>query len=62
MKMLPHNVILYEAVERQQRDRILKEAKNARLLRTLFVKDAQVEDKRAKRPAVEVERLEEVHA
>ena len=56
--MLPHNVILYEAVERQYRDRIQKEAKNARLLRRLFVKDVQDKDVRAKKPVTNVD-LEE---
>jgi hypothetical protein len=61
MKMFPHNVILLEAFERQQRDRIQKEAENARLLRRLFVKDVQVKEVRAKKPATKVE-LEEAHA
>ena len=60
--MLAHNVILYEAVERQYRDRIHKEAKNARLLRRLIVKDAQDLERRDKKSAIEMERLEEVHA
>ena len=60
--MLPQNVILYEAYEHQTRDRIQKEANNARLLRRLIVKDAQDQDKREKRPAIEIERLEEAHA
>ena len=59
--MLPHNVILYEAFEHQTRDRIQKEAKNARLLRRLMVKDAQDQDKRKTKPAIEMERLEEAH-
>lgn len=62
MKMLPHNVILYEAVERQYRDRIQKEAKNARILRRLIVRDAQDQERREKKLAIEMERLEEVHA
>ena len=60
--MLAHNVILYEAVERQYRDRIQKEAKNARLLRRLIVKDAQDLERRDKKLAIEMEQLEEVHA
>ncbi len=60
--MLPHNVILYEAFEHQTRDRIQKEAKNARLLRRLIDKDAHVEDRRDKKRSIEIERLEEVHA
>ncbi len=60
--MLPHNVILYEAVERQYRDRIQKEAKNARILRRLIVRDAQDQERREKKLAIEMERLEEVHA
>ena len=61
MKMLPHNVILLEAIQRQQRDRIQKEAENARLLRRLFVKDVQDKDVRAKKPVTNVE-LEQAHA
>ena len=60
--MLPHNVIIYEAVERQYRDRIQKEAKNARILRRLIVRDAQDQERREKKLAIEMERLEEVHA
>ena len=60
--MLPHNVILYEAVERQYRDRIQKKAKNARILRRLIVRDAQDQERREKKLAIEMERLEEVHA
>ena len=60
--MLPHNVILYEAVERQYRDRIQKEAKNARILRRLIVRDAQDQERREKKLAIEMEQLEEVHA
>ena len=59
--MFPHNVILLEAFERQQRDRIQKEAENARLLRRLFVKDADDKDVRAKKPVTKVE-LEEALA
>jgi hypothetical protein len=61
MKMFPHNVILLEAFERQQRDRIQKEAENARLLRRLFVKDVQDKDVRAKKPVTNVD-LEEALA
>lgn len=60
--MLPPNVNLYQAVERQHYARIHKEARNARLLNRLFKKDAEIKDLRPKEPVRRVDRLEEAHA
>ena len=60
--MLPPNVNLYQAIERQYSARIKKEAKNARLLSRLYKKDAEIKDLRAKEPVRRVEKLEEAHA
>ena len=55
--MLPHNVYLVEAMERQNRDRIQNEAENARMLRKLAVKEAELKEDRPRKPLINLEWL-----
>lgn len=58
--MLPHNLILLEAIERQYRDRIQKEAKKARRLHKLVVKEAGEKVNQEKKPVIELGWLDQV--
>ena len=52
--MLAHNVYLVEAMERQNRDRVQNEAENARMLRKLAVKEAEVKEDRPRKPVFDL--------
>jgi hypothetical protein len=60
--MLPHNLIVSEAIERQTRDRIQKEAENARRLRKLVLRNTEDKGKRDKKPVIELGWLDQAHA
>lgn len=60
--MLTHNVYTVEAMERQHRDRLQNEAENARNLRKIVVKGAQVKENRPRKTLLNLEWLQRARA
>jgi hypothetical protein len=60
--MLPRDVYLVEEMQRQYRDRIQKEAENARILHNLVVRQPETRVSPPKKPVILLQWLQQLRA